>query len=63
VLFTMIASLVIVLGLVAIAETQQPHSMGEGGLAILGPMMFSSAGLPTFVLLHALFRAMRAGAE
>jgi hypothetical protein len=63
VLFTMIASLVIVRGLVAIAEMLQPYSIGEGGLAILGAMIFSWAGLPAFVLLYALFRAMRAGAE
>ena len=62
-LFTVVASLVVVFGLVAIAEALQPHSIGEGGLAILGPMMFSWAVLPALVLLRVLFRSMRASAE
>ena len=49
-------------GLVANAGSLQPHSIGEGGLAILGPMMFSWAGLPALVLSYVLFRVMRAGA-
>ena len=61
--FTLVASLVMVAGLVAVAETVEPHSIGEGGLAILGPMMFSWAILPAVVGLRVLFRAMRPGAE
>jgi hypothetical protein len=58
--FTLVASIVMVAGLVAIAETLQPHSIGEGGLALLGPMMFGSAILPAVVLLRVLVRSMRA---
>lgn len=58
--FTLIASIVIVVGLVSLAETLQPHAVGEGGLAILGPMMFSWAILPAIVLVRVLARAMRA---
>ena len=61
--FTLIASIVMVAGLVAIAETLQPHSIGEGGLALLGPMMISWAVLPAVVLLRVLVRAMRPGAQ
>jgi hypothetical protein len=59
--FTLIASIVIVFGLVSVSELLQPRSIGEGGLAILGPLMFSWAVLPGIVLLRVLFRAMRAG--
>jgi hypothetical protein len=61
--FTLIASIVMVAGLVAIAETLQPRSVGEGGLALLGPMMLSWAILPAVVLLRMLVRATRPGAQ
>ena len=61
--FTLIASIVMVFGLVSISELLQPRSIGEGGLAILGPLMFSWVVLPAIVLLRVLLRALRARPE
>jgi hypothetical protein len=60
---TLVSGLVILVGLVGIAEALEPKSIGEGGLGIFAFWFDSLFVLPAAVLLRLLVRAMRARSQ
>jgi len=61
--FTLIASFPLVGAMVGLSEWIEPRSIGEGGLAILGPWMISWFALPALVLARVFVRSLRNSPE
>lgn len=61
--FTLIASFPLVGAMVGLSEWIEPRSIGEGGLAILGPWMISWFVLPALVLARVFVRSLRNSPE
>jgi hypothetical protein len=61
--FTLLAGLIIVVGLVGAAEALEPKSIGEAGLGVFAFWFDSLFVLPAAVLARVLVRAMRGGRD